>query len=154
MKQTMIIIGIVLAITGLTWWILETMDVRNDKGNKNTGAPDVEFKFASGGLKMIDVTEGTGRVAKAGDTVTVHYTGRLANGKKFDSSVDRNEPFKFKLGAREVIQGWDQGVAGMKEGGKRKLIIPPELGYGATGAGPDIPPNAELHFDVELLSVR
>jgi FKBP-type peptidyl-prolyl cis-trans isomerase len=103
---------------------------------------------------MIDVTEGTGRVAKAGDTVTVHYTGRLANGKKFDSSVDRNEPFKFKLGAREVIQGWDQGVAGMKEGGKRKLIIPPELGYGATGAGPDIPPNAELHFDVELLSVR
>jgi peptidylprolyl isomerase len=106
------------------------------------------------GLKYIDEAEGTGAAAKAGDQVSVHYTGRLKDGKKFDSSVDRGQPFEFPLGAGRVIKGWDEGVAGMKVGGKRKLIIPPELGYGERGAGNVIPPNAELHFDVELLKIK
>ena len=106
------------------------------------------------GLKYIDVKAGDGAEAKKGDTVQVHYTGRLKDGKKFDSSKDRGEPFEFPLGAGKVIKGWDEGVAGMKVGGTRKLIIPPELGYGAKGAGNVIPPNAELHFDVELLKIK
>ena len=106
------------------------------------------------GLKYIDEKEGTGATAKAGDKVSVHYTGRLKDGKKFDSSVDRNQPFDFPLGAGRVIKGWDEGVAGMKIGGKRKLIIPSELGYGKRGAGDVIPPDAELHFDVELLKIQ
>jgi peptidylprolyl isomerase len=109
-------------------------------------------------LKITDVKVGTGAVAKAGQQVTVHYTGWLyehgAKGKKFDSSVDHGTPFTFALGAGNVIPGWDKGVAGMKVGGKRTLIIPPDLGYGAGGT-PDgtIPPNATLIFDVELLKV-
>jgi len=107
------------------------------------------------GLQYIDVKVGDGDEAKKGDKVSVHYTGKLKDGKKFDSSKDRNEPFEFALGAGEVIKGWDEGVAGMKVGGTRKLIIPPELGYGAKGAGRGlIPPNAELHFEVELLKVK
>jgi len=106
------------------------------------------------GLKYIDEVEGTGATAKAGDRVTVHYTGKLKDGKKFDSSVDINKPFDFALGAGEVIKGWDEGVAGMKVGGKRKLIIPSDLAYGPNGRPPVIPPNAELHFDVELLKIR
>ena len=106
------------------------------------------------GLKYIDLKEGTGERAREGDTVSVHYTGWLKDGKKFDSSRDRNRPFSFELGAGKVIKGWDEGVAGMKEGGKRKLIIPPELGYGERGAPGAIPPNAELTFEVELLKVR
>ena len=110
-------------------------------------------KTASG-LQYWDLKKGTGAVAKAGNTVKVHYTGWLTDGKKFDSSVDRNEPFEFKLGAGMVIRGWDEGVAGMKVGGKRQLQIPPDLGYGAAGAGGAIPPNATLVFDVELLGVN
>jgi FKBP-type peptidyl-prolyl cis-trans isomerase FkpA len=106
------------------------------------------------GLKYWDLKKGTGAVAKTGSVVKVHYTGWLTDGKKFDSSVDRNEPFEFKLGAGMVIRGWDEGVAGMKVGGKRQLHIPPDLGYGAHGAGAAIPPNATLVFDVELLSVN
>jgi peptidylprolyl isomerase len=109
------------------------------------------------GLQIIEVKEGAGPSA-AGKTATVHYTGWLyANGQKgakFDSSVDRNEPFSFPVGAGRVIKGWDEGVAGMKVGGKRTLIIPPALGYGARGAGGVIPPNATLLFDVELLGVK
>ena len=106
-------------------------------------------------LKIEDLRPGTGAEATAGATVSVHYTGTLENGKKFDSSRDRDEPFSFRLGAGNVIKGWDEGVVGMKIGGLRKLTIPPHLGYGARGAaGGRIPPNATLVFEVELLSVR
>lgn len=111
----------------------------------------------STGLQTIDTLPGTGVEARKGQTVTVHYTGWLyqngQQGAKFDSSRDRNEPFRFALGAGMVIRGWDEGVAGMKVGGQRTLIIPPELGYGARGAGGVIPPHATLKFDVELLAV-
>jgi len=111
-------------------------------------------KKTASGVEYWDLKVGTGANATNGKTVTVHYTGWLAsNGKKFDSSVDRGQPFMFQLGAGHVIKGWEEGVAGMKVGGKRQLRIPPELGYGARGAGGVIPPNATLLFDVELLGV-
>ena len=106
------------------------------------------------GLQYEDLSEGTGPAAKAGDSVQVHYTGWLTNGTKFDSSHDRGNPFRFPIGAGRVIKGWDEGVAGMKVGGKRKLMIPSKLGYGARGAGSVIPPNADLVFEVELLGIR
>jgi len=110
------------------------------------------------GLQMIDSTVGTGATPKSGQICVMHYTGWLyengQKGKKFDSSVDRSEPFEFPIGQRRVIAGWDEGVATMKVGGKRTLIIPPALGYGARGAGGAIPPNATLMFDVELLDVK
>jgi peptidylprolyl isomerase len=106
------------------------------------------------GLKYIDTVVGTGPAPTKGKRVTVHYTGTFENGKKFDSSVDRKEPFTFVLGVGQVIRGWDEGVATMKVGGKRKLIIPPQLAYGERGAGNVIPPNATLNFDVELLKVE
>jgi FKBP-type peptidyl-prolyl cis-trans isomerase FkpA len=106
------------------------------------------------GLKVTDDQVGTGAEAQPGKTVSVHYTGWLLDGTKFDSSRDRNQPFSFPLGGGQVIKGWDEGVAGMKVGGKRTLVIPPDLGYGARGAGGVIPPNATLKFEVELLSVN
>jgi FKBP-type peptidyl-prolyl cis-trans isomerase len=106
------------------------------------------------GLRYQDVTQGQGTEAVAGRAVTVHYTGWLPDGKKFDSSRDHGQPFTFNLGAGQVIGGWDQGVEGMRVGGRRKLILPPDLGYGAAGAPPDIPPNATLVFEVEVLEVR
>jgi len=105
------------------------------------------------GMTIEDVVVNAGAVAAAGQQVTVHYTGWLTNGDKFDSSKDRGDPFVFPLGAGRVIKGWDEGVQGMKVGGKRKLTIPPALGYGARGAGGAIPPNATLVFEVELLGV-
>jgi FKBP-type peptidyl-prolyl cis-trans isomerase FkpA len=110
-------------------------------------------KMTDSGLKYEDLVEGDGELAAAGQMVSVHYTGWLTDGSKFDSSVDRNDPFSFPLGAGRVIRGWDEGVAGMKVGGKRKLTIPPQLGYGAQGAGGVIPPNATLVFEVELLKI-
>ena len=105
-------------------------------------------------LIIEDLTVGNGATASAGQYVSVHYTGWLTNGQKFDSSVDRNDPFEFRLGAGQVIPGWDQGVAGKQVGGKRKLTIQPNLAYGSRGAGGVIPPNATLVFEVELLAVR
>jgi peptidylprolyl isomerase len=106
------------------------------------------------GLKYTDEVVGSGESPSKGKKVRVHYTGRLTDGKKFDSSHDRREPFEFTIGVGQVIRGWDEGVMSMKVGGKRQLTIPPDLGYGARGAPPVIPPNAELIFDVELLEVR
>ncbi|MDH5587458.1 MAG: FKBP-type peptidyl-prolyl cis-trans isomerase [Nitrospirota bacterium] len=108
----------------------------------------------SSGLQYADLAVGTGREAHAGETATVHYTGTLVDGTKFDSSKDRNQPFSFRLGAGHVIKGWDEGVEGMKIGGTRKLVIPSDLGYGSRGAGAAIPPNATLIFIVELLDLR
>ena len=110
-------------------------------------------KMTDTGLKYEDLVEGEGAVAQANQTVSVHYTGWLTDGTKFDSSLDRNDPFSFPLGGGRVIRGWDEGVQGMKVGGKRKLTIPPQLAYGSTGAGGVIPPNATLVFEVELLGI-
>ncbi len=114
----------------------------------------VHYAAMSQDLQIEDLQAGQGDEAASGATVDVHYTGWLTDGSKFDSSLDRGQPFSFTLGARQVISGWDQGVAGMKVGGKRKLTIPPELGYGDRGAGGVIPPGATLIFEVELLAVR
>src|SRR5579884_1634614 len=121
----------------------------NASPTKVTGKPTT----TPSGLEYWDITVGTGATATPGKTVKVHYTGWLTNGKKFDSSLDRGQPFSFPLGGGQVIRGWDEGVAGMKVGGKRQLRIPPDLGYGARGAGGVIPPNSTLIFDVELLDV-
>lgn len=122
-------------------------------GNESSASEGKEITTSSG-LQYIDQVVGTGETATAGKTVSVHYTGWLTNGKKFDSSVDRGQPFSFRLGVGQVIKGWDEGVQGMKIGGKRKLTIPSNLGYGARGAGGLIPPHATLVFDVELLGVQ
>jgi FKBP-type peptidyl-prolyl cis-trans isomerase len=119
------------------------------KGTSMSG----EVTTASG-LKYIDILEGSGEGPRPGQSVTVHYTGTLEDGTKFDSSLDRGQPYTFQIGVGRVIKGWDEGVMSMKVGGKRKLIIPAHLGYGARGAGGVIPPNATLLFDVELISVR
>src|ERR1700743_396381 len=123
-----------------------------------TGKPMTAPPPTASGLQIIDTVVGTGASPKPGQTCVMHYTGWLyengQKGKKFDSSVDRNEPFEFPIGQHQVIAGWDEGGAAMKVGGKRTLIIPPELGYGARGAGGVIPPNATLIFDVELLAVK
>ena len=138
-----------LGLGALALWVGATPadDKKDDKKEEKVIKTD-------SGLKYIDKKVGDGTEAKKGKTVVVHYTGWLKDGKKFDSSLDRKEPFTFELGAGNVIKGWDEGVAGMKVGGKRKLIIPPELGYGKKGAGNVIPPDAELTFEVELLEVK
>jgi FKBP-type peptidyl-prolyl cis-trans isomerase len=146
MKSIVIGAALVLTVVALVW-----MTIDNSEGGDKK---DEKVITTKSGLKYIDRAVGAGKEAKAGDIVVVHYTGTLKDGKKFDSSVDRKEPFEFPLGQGKVIKGWDEGVAGMKEGGKRKLIIPPDLGYGARGAGNVIPANAELHFEVELLKVK
>lgn len=146
------------AVLGVATLVLATNACK--KKTEEAAAPHSEtpatesVSAAAGELKIDDTKVGTGAEAVSGKRVTVHYTGTLTDGTKFDSSVDRGQPFSFMLGAGQVIKGWDQGVAGMKVGGTRKLTIPADLGYGATGAGGVIPPNATLLFDVELLKVE
>lgn len=131
--------------------ITEALVASADSSNTENSKPVIT---TDSGLKYIDLQEGTGATPKTGQTVVVHYTGTLENGKKFDSSRDRGQPFQFKIGVGEVIKGWDEGVGTMKVGGRRELIIPPELGYGERGAGRGlIPPNATLKFDVELIRI-
>lgn len=142
--------AVAFALAALTATTLAVADQHQEK------KPMTEEKttMTPSGLRYVDEVVGTGEEAKSGKTVSVHYTGTLQNGQKFDSSRDRNDPFSFRLGAGMVIKGWDEGVAGMKVGGKRKLIIPGKLAYGERGIPGTIPPNATLLFDVELLSVR
>ena len=120
---------------------------REELENENT-------ETTPSGLQYTEITGGDGDAVEAGRTVSVHYTGWLSDGTKFDSSVDSNQAFQFHLGAAQVIAGWDEGICGMKVGGKRKLTIPPELGYGAAGSGSVIPPGATLVFEVELLEIN
>ena len=134
-----LVLALVVAGAGVGYWY-------STKGNAG------EVTTASG-LKYIDQVVGNGKSPSPGDRIKVHYTGTLKDGTKFDSSVDRNQPFEFVVGVVQVIKGWDEGLSTMKIGGKRKLIIPPNLGYGASGT-PRIPPNSTLFFDVELLSIN
>jgi FKBP-type peptidyl-prolyl cis-trans isomerase FkpA len=151
-----------LKLTLLLFLVLMTVGYMSGENAKNheSKAPAAPAKVdgpgvkTPSGLQYWDLEKGTGAEAAKGAKVKVNYTGWLINGKKFDSSLDRDQPFEFTLGAGQVIQGWDQGVAGMHVGGKRQLRIPPQLGYGSTGAGNVIPPNATLVFDVQLLAVR
>ena len=139
--------------------LLAALGVASGCGSTNKSSTSSPMKVngqpttTASGLQYWDIVVGSGATAAPGNTVKVHYTGFLTTGEKFDSSRDRGEPFSFPLGTGQVIKGWDEGVAGMRVGGKRQLRIPPELGYGAAGAGGAIPPNATLIFDVELLGV-
>lgn len=133
------------------WILLLIMFVLNPLSGK---AAEEAMVTTPSGLQYVDLVVGSGREAHGGETAIVHYTGTLTDGTKFDSSKDRNAPFPFPLGAGRVIKGWDEGVKGMKIGGIRKLVIPPQLGYGSRGAGSAIPPNATLIFEVELLDLR
>ncbi len=151
-KTLFVIIFLIVLGVGGGVYILSTKKTATNQ-SLVTVAPSANMDSVEE-LKIEDEKVGTGAEATAGKKVTVNYVGTLTDGTKFDSSYDRNQPFSFNLGAGEVIQGWDQGVAGMKVGGKRKLTIPASLGYGAAGAGGVIPPNATLIFEVELLSVE
>lgn len=134
-----------------SWIILLIVFIFNPLSGK---AAEEAMVTSASGLQYVDLVVGSGREAHAGETAVVHYTGTLTDGTKFDSSKDRNAPFSFRLGAGQVIKGWDEGVKGMKIGGIRKLVIPPQLGYGSRGAGSVIPPHATLNFEVELLDLR
>ncbi len=156
MTKNMIIALISIAIIFIAILIARTSDIPKQTPGQNPGktVTNLPTQTQSQELKVEDITVGTGPEVKNGDTVVIHYKGTLTNGKQFDSSYDRGQPFETKIGVGQVIKGWDQGVAGMKIGGKRKLIIPSELGYGAAGAPPAIPANATLVFEVELLKVE
>jgi peptidylprolyl isomerase len=131
-----------------------TVTPENNTPIKSNTMSEANAVTTASGLKYIELEEGTGAIPQTGQTVEVHYTGTLTDGTKFDSSRDRNQTFKFKIGTGQVIKGWDEGVISMKVGGRRQLIIPSELGYGARGAGGVIPPNSTLIFDVELISAQ
>ena len=156
-NQRIAILIIALLILGGAAFLVYTTSQNKQAENNLTaaGLPDTSnLTTTASGLQYKDVTVGSGTEAKEGDTVSVHYTGWLTDGTKFDSSVDRGQTFSFTLGQGGVIAGWDEGVVGMKEGGKRILVIPSNLGYGPNGASGVIPPNATLIFEVELLDVQ
>jgi FKBP-type peptidyl-prolyl cis-trans isomerase FkpA len=150
MRQTIIFVVIAIILVGGGVYLTKTGKVASPEEFDNTNQEQINMD----GFKVEDLVVGTGAEAVDGKVVSVHYTGTLDDGSKFDSSLDRGTPFSFTLGAQQVIQGWDLGVKGMKVGGKRRLTIPAALGYGAAGYPPVIPQNATLHFDVELLEVK
>jgi len=145
-RKNLVVVAVLTAMFAVSAYAVQDKPVDKSKAAAKTVT-------TASGLKYTDIKVGSGAAPVKGKQVKVHYTGTLENGKKFDSSVDRNEPFVFVIGVGQVIPGWDEGVMGMKVGGKRKLIIPSKLGYGSRGAGGDIPPNATLLFDVELIDV-
>jgi FKBP-type peptidyl-prolyl cis-trans isomerase FkpA len=155
-QRIAIIVVVVLLLAAAAFLVYSTSRPEQPgAGQSAAGLPDItNLTTTDSGLQYKDVTVGSGAEAQAGNTVSVHYTGWLTDGTKFDSSLDRGQPFSFSLGSGGVIAGWDEGVAGMKIGGKRILVIPANLGYGASGAGGVIPPNATLIFEVELLDVK
>ncbi len=147
MKNFYLILS-VLMLVGLGFWLFGGNSKDNEKKDNNSE------EITMGEVQKEILQEGEGVESKAGDTLSVHYTGTLLDGTKFDSSVDRDEPFEFEIGAGQVIVGWDQGMLGMKVGEKRKLTIPPELAYGEQSPSPDIPSNSTLIFEVELLEIK
>lgn len=150
-QKTLLIFLLILSIALLAQTKKPTSsDKKADGPTAVSGKPTT----TSSGLEYWDIKKGTGKLAEKGKKVSVHYTGWLTNGKEFDSSRDVGEPIQFDLGTGQVIKGWDEGIAGMKVGGKRQLKIPPALGYGARGFGSSIPPNSTLVFDVELMDVK
>jgi FKBP-type peptidyl-prolyl cis-trans isomerase len=155
MKQNVFLVLTVFAVLGVAFGC-GSSDKANTSSTPSSSSPmkvNGQPTTTASGLQYWDIVVGTGATATSGSMVKVHYSGFLTTGQKFDSSRDRGEPFSFPLGQGQVIKGWDEGVAGMKVGGQRQLRIPPQLGYGAEGAGGVIPPNATLIFDVELLGV-
>lgn len=149
-KFPLILLGLMVVVAS-AYFIFSSYTVKSTEMKKQ--APSTSQSNTSSELKVEDTKIGTGKEVKSGDTVIIHYNGTLTNGTKFDSSYDRGQPFETVIGVGKVIQGWDQGVVGMKVGGKRKLIIPPELGYGTQAVGP-IPANSTLIFEVELIDVK
>ena len=151
-KESYLIIGVVIiALIGIVFVTTK----KPESIASTTSAPTLTIQPTS--MQKLEITDqkiGTGSAVKKGDTVVIHYLGTLADGTKFDSSYDRKAPFETQIGVGQVIQGWDEGVIGMQVGGKRKLVIPPEMGYGSQGAGNVIPPNATLTFEVELVGIK
>jgi peptidylprolyl isomerase len=156
-KKIIIAVMILALLATASWWFLKNSSTyvkTLDKNMENNQAdPSSSVSQISENLKIEDLKIGQGQEVKNGNLVTVHYLGTLLNGQKFDSSYDRNQPFETQIGVGQVIQGWDEGLLGMKVGGKRKLTIPPELGYGNQDMG-NIPPNSTLIFEIELLAVK
>jgi peptidylprolyl isomerase len=151
-NQRIILILIAVLVVALIAFLVYRNITTSQPGAASTAAGNMVI--TASGLQYQDLVVGSGPEAKSGNTVSVHYTGWLADGTKFDSSLDRGTPFEFTLGAGQVIKGWDEGVVGMKVGGKRQLIIPPQLAYGSSGVGSTIPPNATLTFEVQLLEIK
>ena len=155
-NRTILIVSLVVVVLAALAFAVYSLRVKPGQSNQNPALadPDIETITTDSGLQYQELALGNGPTAQAGDTVAVHYTGWLTDGTKFDSSYDRGAPFEFTLGRGGVIKGWDEGVAGMQPGGKRKLIIPAALAYGDRGTGSIIPPGAILVFDVELVEIK